>query len=251
VAATKAEPWPALVAPLDPQHEDPNPNLVAGQVNWVADTLVPMLPDELIGDQYLQLPVVGGPLDMEPETHTYGVGPGPGLSDEQNRAVMERWHTTDRGAPEARRWQPQAARDGSYSVDVVPDGDGGASPATVALRHETGLGEPNDPHARRGYRIQRVRSRWIDRHMWGVAKRPVHLRNAYVDPSQPQEALGQYVTPFPGGTAGWSGRDGMGTTPDQAVMPQERRTPRPWDEGYTTDGTVATGAGFGLGSWGL
>lgn len=249
LVATQQRPWPALVAPRDPQHGTPDANIVPQQLNWVADTLAPTFPDEMIGDQYLQLPVMGGPHDMEPESHAYGVGPGPGLDDAENRIVTGRWHEQDRGATEARRWQPQAARDGSYNVDVVPDEDGFSSPSTVALRHETGLGQPNDPHARRGYRIQRFRDRFIDRHMWGVSKRPAYLRNAYVDPGQPRDALGPYVSPYVGGGGG-SGRHGIGS-PDQLVMPQERRTPRPWDEGFTTDGTAQQGAEFGLGSWGL
>lgn len=241
----------ALVAPTDVQHLAPDPELVPGQVTWVADTLVPSLPDDMMGDQFLQLPLVGGPLDMEPVSHAYGLGVGPGLSDAENRAVTGPWHAEDKGSVQSRRWQATAARDGSYNVDVVPDEAGDTSPQTVTLRHVTGVGQPNSPDARTGYRIQRWRDRYIDRHMWGAEKRPVYLRNAYVSPAlpaPPASPASQYTSPYPGG--GWSGQWGMGT-PDQLVMPQERRTPRPWDESATTDPSSRAVADHGLGSWGL
>lgn len=231
----------------DPQHLDPDPNPVPGQIDWRQDTLVPTLPAELMGDQWLQLPVPGGPLDLEPESHDYGPGAGPGLTEMQSREVMAPWHGADRGAPAARRWQRAPTRDGAYHVNVVADEASEASPSTVALRETAGVGVAHDPHARRGYRIQRWRERFIDMHRYGVQKRPVYIRNAYTPPVQPGQVT-QYTSPFP--TLGWSGQGGIGS-PDQWRVAQERRTPRPWDEAMTTDGTLTGGLDQGLGRWGL
>lgn len=248
VAARQAQAVPGFVQPTDPQHGQPAPDMVPGQITWVADTLVPTLPPELMGDQMLQLPVMGGPLDLEPQSHAYGLGGGPGLDELQTQQVTDRWHEQDRGATAARRYQPVAARDGAYHVDIIPDGDADTSPETVALRHETGVGRPNDPHARRAQRIWRWRERFIDRHMWGTSKRPAYLRNAYTPPIT-DAPTSQYSSPFPGGGVPWA-TGGMGT-PDKLVAPQERRTPRPWDEAFTVDATDRAAADHGLGSWGL
>jgi hypothetical protein len=251
--ASKAAAPPISVrtaAEIDPQHMTPDPNRYP--VDWIASELAPTLPLELMGDQLLQLPTHGGPVDREPVSHEYGVGAGPGLTDAQNRAVMEPWHQADLGSAEARRYQSQAARDGAYHVEVVPDmiGDGN-SPETVTLREVTGVGAANDPFARRAQRIWRWRDRWIDRHMYGVEQRPVYLRNAFTATAVPPGPASAYTSPYPTAPATWGGRAGIGT-PDQLVMPQERRIPRPWDEAYTTDPTAAAGGtGYGLTSWGL
>lgn len=244
------EPKVRLVAPVDPQHLTPDPN--PGQpVNWVSDTIVPALPDELLGDQLLQLPFVHhGPIDNTPEDHAYGMAPGPGMKTLAAQDERMEWHEDDRGAVAARRFISPGSRDGSWNVDIIPDTDNrGDSPTTVALRNLTGLEHPeNDPYARRARRIWRWRDRWIDRHMWGAEYRPLRIPNAYSAPSQAAQSNGdQYTSPAP--TLAWSGQAGIGTA-DQFVVPQERRTPRPWDEPMTGD-ALGGAANYGLGSWGL
>jgi hypothetical protein len=248
--STIVEPKTRLVQPTDPQHLEPDPN--PGQPrNWVADTLMPSLPDELLGDQLLQLPLLtSGPIDRTPEDHAYGMGRGAAQTTFQSQDERGEWHGDDRGAVEARRYIAAGSRDGSWNVDIIADTNNvGDSPQTVARRNLTGLEHPeNDPYARRAQRIWRWRDRWIDRHMWGAEYRPVRIPNAYTAPAQaPQSNGDQYTSPAP--TLAWSGRAGIGSG-DQFVTPQERRTPRPWDEPMTTDAIGGT-SNFGLGSWGL
>jgi hypothetical protein len=245
-AARRAQPDVPLVPGTDPEHATPGPD---EQVTWVADTMVATLPPELVGDQLLQLPAIGGPVDRDPHDPMLGQGGGH-YTDAENRAVMGPYHRADPGTVASRRWQPPGSRDGAYHVDVVPDphpASDGTSPQTLVVREQTGYGTPLDPGARLGQRIQRWRDRWIDRHMWGVEPHPAYVRNAYTGRGVPAGPRSQYSSPYP--TNQWSGKGGIGT-PDQLVMPTERRVPRPWGEDQTTDPT--TGApDQALGSWGL
>jgi hypothetical protein len=252
----RTRPWPtraagepvhiSLTQQIDPEHRTPDADRRT-PVNWISADLAPVLPDSLVGSQHLQLHVRGGPEDTEPTSGTFGQGTTPGWDQQQTRDAMTRVRSRDLGSVQARRFQPAPSRDGAYHVEVVPGTPlDGASPSTVALRHVTGVGAANDPHARTGQRIRRWRDRWIDRHMFGVEQRPVYLRHAYADHERPS-AGGQYAGPFP--TGGWFGRHGIGS-PDHFVAPMERRVPRPWDESQTTDGTPAP-VDFGLTPWGL
>jgi hypothetical protein len=248
-----------LVQAADPSHGftghesvyDPNLN-----ENWVDDTLAPGLTSDLLGDQLLQLPTYGGPVDRSTDTGHEGDGDGQTYpmstltAQDYRGQVMD----ADLGSVEARRWRPVDARDGAYHVVVLDDVPGDGTPGTAqnTLRQITGVGAANSPDARVGRKIKRWRDRWIDMHRWDPEERASVLRYAYTAPAKQEQdritGLGdQYVSPFP--TLAMYGAEGIGT-PDQFVTPSQRRAPRPWDEAMTDNG-YATGGDYGLGTWGL
>lgn len=237
-----------LEPPIDAQHLDPADNTMP--VHWEQDTAQYPLPDELVGGQYIQPPVAGGPLDYTPVSHDVGSGVRPGDSPRQAQIVRGIDHEQDYGAVQARRYAPADSRDGAWHVDIIDDTrNGGASPRQLD-RKVTGIEGSDDAYARTGRRIWRWRDRFIDRHMWGVDFRPALIRNAYTAPqSGPQSNGDQYTSPAPLMTSG--GTDGIGTG-DKFRLAQVRRVPRPWDEELATDGTAYQSTTTdGLTVWGL
>jgi hypothetical protein len=245
---------PSLGVPLkpglDPEHGTASPRLdvPVGNPLWHESTAAPMLPDHLVDGAPAAPEHTGtGPLDTSPDYgHELGVAPGHGQTQRQQLATGQEIHSMDFGAPAANTWVPMINRDGTNHVAIIPDGDNdGESPQTVALQR-SGLGIPNDPYARRGKRIKRWYDRFIDMHDWSVERRPVYVRNAYQDSGQPAVAGGtQYDSPY--------GTLQQVSTQDSFVAPQVRRTPGPWDEPLSSDGSGQLGvsAGYGLTSWGL
>ena len=236
-----------LVQPTDPEHLDPSAN--TAEVHWTQDTPQYPLPVDMVGGQYLQPPVAGGPLDYTPESHDVGTGVGHGdpVLVAQDRRGVE--HSEDYGAVDARRYIAADSRDGAWHVDVIPDTAGhGASPGQLA-RKVTGVEGSDDQFARSGRRIWRWRDRFIDRHMWGVDFRPALIRNAYSAPQTGVQDNGdQYTSPAPLMAA--NGQAGIGT-PDKFRYAQVRRIPRPWDEELAIDGTTSGQTADGLTVWGL
>jgi|SRR5690242_8349106 len=244
---------PTLDVPLkaqpDPEHLAPTDNIdvAVGNPLWVESQAAPMLPDGLMATPFgTPIQAGGGPVDMTPESHDYGPGVSPGLTTAESQALMMQWHEQDDGAVAARQWQPTTDREPGTGprlaiiTDTPLDGD---SPQTLELER-SGVGTPNDPYARSGKRIKRWWDRVIDMHRWEPQYRPMYARNARTAQHQPAVPNGTqldspFATPWP-----------MRATSDAFVAPQIRRTPVPWDQPITGDGTAPVGD-FGLTVWGL
>jgi hypothetical protein len=239
-----------LVPPPDPQHETPDAN--PNGVDWEQSVFAPMLPLEMVGDQYLVPPTMVTLVDRDVDTHDphpcdAGEGPLDTLAAQDLRTAEA---DRDRGASASRLWTPVKSRDGTFTVTIIPDVPGqGDQPDAPRQRFEQGVGVAQDPYARAGRRIARWRDRWVDMHRWNVEYRPHLVKTAYPALTAPPVPGGnQYNSPAP--TEAQFGAAGVGT-PDQLVWPVERRAPRPWDESATTDGSELAGAGYGLTTWGL
>lgn len=234
-----------LVPDADPEHAVPTDN---EQITWVSTVIAPMLPDSMVGDQYLQppVPVMLVDRDVDDPAHGGGIRPGDSTYGAQDR--RDRVHGEDLGAVDARRWAPTGSRDGSYNVRTLDDTPGmGDSSDWARARYESGVGAASDPHARTGRRIVRWRDRYIDMHRWESGPRATVARQAYTAPQSAPLIGNQYVSPAP--LFAQAGQHGIGT-PDQFVWPEDRRAPRPWDESgmAATDGN---GGSYGLTVWGL
>lgn len=225
------QPRVRLVPGPDPQHASPDAN--PNGVDWIQSAIAPSLPDDMIGDQYLIPPSPLLLVDADVDTHE-GTGN----------------HAADLGSSDVRLYQPVASRDGGYHVAIIEDTPGmGDSPDTPRQRFEQGVGISQDPYARLGRRIARWRDRYVDMHRWGPEMRPALVKNAYAAVQSPPVSDGnQYTSPTP--LVAQFGDYGVGT-PDQLIWPVERRSPRPWDESATTDGSELSEAAYGLGVWGL
>lgn len=244
---------PTLDVPLkpqpDPEHLDPTDNVdvVHGNPLWVESQAAPTLPDTLTPTPFATpIQAGGGPIDRTPESHDYGPGVSPGLTQQESQALMMSWHEQDDGAVAARQWQPTTDREAGTGprVTIIPDTPGeGDSPATLQYER-SGVGSPIDPYARTGKRQKRWWDRFIDMHRYEPTYRPMYVKNAKTAQEQPAVPNGTqldspYATPWP-----------MRSTPDAFVAPQVRRTPVPWDQPITADG-VSLSNDYGLHVWGL
>jgi hypothetical protein len=233
-----------LQAPIDPDHSNPENQ---AQVLWNDTTGAPSLPVDVEGGQFEQGNVVGGPLDMTPQDHDFGYGVEPGFTTEQAQAVRGYAGELDYGSVAQRLYAAPEDRDGHYDVSVVSNHPlDGTSPETVDIRWNTGVGSPNDSlyggQSHPNKRIQRWRDRYIDMHWWGVDMNPSVARHSRGTAVLPEVAnRNQYVSDEEGHVI---------LHPDNWEVPQERRTPRAWDESMTVDGSEQPDS-FGLGNWGL
>lgn len=246
---------PTLAVPLkqatDPEHSRPDPNPNGAPENWVATANAPSLPADLMQEPFYTPIGGGGPVDMEPLNPEYGPGAAPGITQRESQDEMLGWHETDLGSVAARQYQALTSRDDAQPpgngphvaliTDPVLDGD---SPQTLVYE-QTGYGKAIDPGARLGRRIARWWNRTIDMHWYNPEYRPMVAR--YAEPPNVTPAVAQggpLVSPFPSNNTTRS-------SPDAFVNPQLRRTPVPWDEPLTTDGTAAYLGDSGLPGWGL
>jgi len=186
-------------------------------------------------------------LDRTPLDPQWGVGDLPGVDQAQGRAIGTAMRELDYGAVAAERYENPGRREGTYEVMRVQNGDeDGASPDTVAIRWDTGVGSPFDLDARSNIRITRWRDRFIDMHRYGVEWRSLPDAFAKTAPELPYvpQRTASTVSPYQGNLV---------TDPRNWQTPQERRGTRAWDETTTTDGTDQPLAdqAFGLTSWGL
>lgn len=223
----------------------------AGVAYWQADTIVPAIPPEWMGDQYVQMPTMQHlAFDATPRDHAEGGGAGWGQSTLAAQDIRTDDHARDFGAVEAREYNPQATREGTHTVVILDDDqNAGNSPGYPQTRYDRGVGVASDPYARVGRRTFRWRDRVIDMHRWDPEGRASAARFAYSAPAQPAMTNGnQYVSASP--TLARFGQAGVGT-PDQFVAPVQRRSPREWGESVTTDGASNLGESYGLTSWGL
>ena len=248
---------PTLAVPLhpatDPQHLKPEPNPNGGPESWVATANAPPLPADLWGEPFGTPVGGGGPIDAEPLDPNYGPGAAPGITREESRAEMALWHETDLGSVAARQYQALTSRADAQEpgngphVAVLYDTPGdGDSPGTL-LYERSGVGSPIDPYARTGKRIARWWNRFIDMHWYAPEYRPIVDRYAVPQAVMPAVTGGGPLD------SPYASNGPMRATPDGFVNPQLRRTPVPWDEPFTTDGTgtYAADPSTGLTSWGL
>lgn len=241
------QPVPAapLVPGLDPDHLHPTDDQ---DPNYVDSTGQPGLPVDIEGGQYEQLtsvPVLY--LDRTPTDHEWGVGDLPGVTQGQARRVGNTMREIDFGAVAAKEYENPGRREGTYEVLRVQNGDeDGASPETVNIRWDTGVGSPYDADARSNIRITRWRDRFIDMHWWATEWRALPDNTAKTAPELPYVAdrTASTVSPYKGNLV---------EDPRNWQTPQERRGVRQWDDSMTTDGTDQPLAemAFGLSTWGL
>ena len=231
----------------------PNPNVMPGQIpHWQSTVVAPDLPVEIMpGSMPVHLETGIGPIDYEPDMGTgYGPGIAPGLSQLEAQDAAAPYHSTDLGAYAAHHWNRSIDRDGTPHLETIElqsnDGDSQAQ-----VRYErTGYGQPIDPNVTLGTgKIKRWYERFVDYHRWGAEFRP--LRPRYARPAATtQVTMPDQYTPHTPSVTGY-----RPAPPDRFVAPQMRRAPGPWDEGITTDGTIANLAGvatgYGLTQYGL
>jgi hypothetical protein len=233
-----------LTAAIDPEHLHPTdvddpPGMLP---EWASTAPAPTLPHELSDVDPAAPQAPGGPLDRTPRDHGYGMAGSHPMTVAEAQAARTAWQSVDMGAVAEHAYDPMTDRDGAPHVAVIPDTPGrGDSPDTLAL-HRTGVGQPNDPHARTGQRQKRWWDRVIDMHWWDVTYRPRPVRTARPQPPQPPVPGGnQLDSPYPTNVK-------MGT-PDAFVAPQTRRSPVPWDQPITGDRTDPQP--YALTSWGI
>lgn len=234
-----------LVPGIDPDHITPENEQ---DPNYVDTTGGPGLPTDVEGGQFEQdprVPVLY--LDQTPVDHEWGVGDLPGVTQAEARRIGTAMRELDFGAVAANEYENPGRREGTYEVLRVQNGDNdGASPETVAIRWDTGVGSPYDLDARSNIRITRWRDRFIDMHWWATEWRALPDTHAKLAPELPYVAnrTATTVSPYEGNLI---------TDPMNWQTPQERRGTRDWDESMTTDGTgqPLAGQAYGLTTWGL
>lgn len=230
---------PPLVAPIDPQHANPtpDPNLLNGQTPSYVNTAP--APDYPNVEADLPSFYQGGngmfATAREPEDPNYGVGSGPGLTQDEASEIRAVYNNRDFGTPAALNTLPMTDRyDGSGPhVAIIPDQPGdGDSPQTLQLQR-TGVGQPNDPYARNASRQKRWWDRIIDMHWFEPSMRPITPRVAYGAPVQPPSpAGGPLASPFPTSVSYSPG------AADRFVTPTDRVVPEPWDTNMITSGSA-------------
>jgi hypothetical protein len=99
------------------------------------------------------------------------------------------------------------------------------------------------PNRRPGHYITRWRDRVYLRRNWNTEFRPVTTPNAYSAPPLAAISAGnQYTSPYADAVA-------TDVRTVNTTAPQLRRTPSPWDESITSDGTASSHPE--ITSWGL
>ena len=249
--ATLAVPLKQAIDPDHLQASPSDPDLAVGQSQlWVQSDVAPGLPTDLMAEPFGTPVGGGGPVDHDVDDHDRGGAGDAPITQAQNREQLGPLHATDLGTVDARRWQPLTHRDGTPQATWVPDVPlDGDSPATLDLQR-TGVGAPSDGGlSRLARRLQRTWERFIDMHRYPVEYRPMYAKHAYTAPEQPATPNGTQLD------SPWSTPGPYYATPDSFVAPQVRRTPVPWDQPETGDGTAEQLAGvtggYGLRAWGL
>lgn len=253
-ARNKTEPGAPLVPPVDPEHLTPtdNPEYVHVAPMWQATAEMPGLPEDLMASPSPALATGVGPVDMTPESHDYGLGPGSGLTVYESQDRSAALHNDDQGAVAAHAWQHSTDRDGTYHLEVNEDVPmHGDSPATLLLQR-TGVGEPSDQgNSRTGRWQKRYWQRILDMHRFAVESGPVRPQYARPNPSRGDVAPGNQLTPPYGNSVDYPGSRAQ----DNFVVQVVRAEPAGWVDNQATDGSAQAVAGagsqYGLTTWGL
>lgn len=241
---TQAYAQAPVVGARDPAHNDPAQQTTGR--NWSTAPPTPaLMPTETIDGQDYTLDSAPGGLPWTPAGHDDGVGYGPGLSWAASSAQNDAAHLADDGSYIPRMWQPAVDRDGEYHVDRWSfdyETQGPVSPVNVAMQSWT---DPTYyPNRRPGHIITRWRDRVYERRNWNTEFRPIVIPNAYSAPGVGAITDGnQYTSPYPNAVA-------TDVRTVNTTAPQLRRTPAPWDESITSDGTAQVDHPA-LGSWGM
>lgn len=225
--------------------------------NWkTAPDNPPLPPVEMVDDFAFtvdQSP--GGPVYLPVEGHdiqytgvpSVRVGPGPVLPPNTV-------HQNDDGSYAARRYKAPVLQDGTYSngqlqmsYDVAGLRPAGTPDLPVAPGMQQQLNPNEYPNRRVGHFFQRLTDRVFQRVQWDVEYRPVIVPNAYTaTQAGPAAQQNQYTSPYaPSQT--------VDVRVVNTVAPQLRRTPDPWDESITVDGTeqnVAAIPDYGFATFG-
>lgn len=239
----------AVAQPRDPAHNDPE-QITPGR-NWATAPDNPnLMPRDGVTDQDIYtLDSAGGGLPYTPPDHADGVGYGAGLDFAASAAQNAQARDDGDGSYLPRTWNAMGDRDGEYHVDRDQfdyQTTGPVSPVQVGMQSWT---DPTYyPNRRPGHMIKRWRDRVFERKTWQTEFRAVVIPNAYTAPPLAAVANGnQYTSPYPDAVA-------TNVRVVNTTAPQLRRTPAPWDESITQDGTVQPAAGPpdpGFQSWGL
>lgn len=245
--ATQTQRDPALHNPTDPAHNNPQDE---DQIFW-ADTsgeIAPGMPADVEGDEYnIGTPTTHGYLDSTPQGGDFGMPAFPGFTIEEGQAVRGVAHSQDFGASAARKYVSPPNRDGDLNVDDFSSADNqGTVSVQNAIRFETGVGaEYDNGNSVHGRKIRRWRDRIIPMHWWQVEMNPSYQRYATPAVTKPLVTgnRNQAMSPYSAGHIIYEG--------GSFTLPQERRTPEPWDTALIQSGTPEPGADFGLGTWGL
>jgi hypothetical protein len=237
---------PALHNALDPAHNDPQDE---EQIFWVdtSGEIVPGMPEDVEGDQYnIGTPAANGYLDMTPQGGDFGMPAFPGMTIAEGQAIRGVAHSQDFGSVAARKYVPPPNR-GHLEIEMVETPDYEGNPAEQNnIRWVTGVGTTYDNgNSVHGHR----KPRWLDRvipyHWYDVEMNPSYAKYATPAVTKPlvTDNRNQAMSPYPAGAIIYEG--------GSFTVPQERRTPEPWDTALIESGTPEPGADFGLGSWGL
>lgn len=225
---------PAVASPRLVDHRHPSDHDTGR--NWQNAPQNPAVPPlEVVDNQALTLDSAPGGYPWDPPGHAQGVGYGAGLAFASSVAQNDAARSTDDGSLISRTWQPAVDRDGEYHVDRQQLA---IDPAGIGSQAQIDLGKQLNPQAypnrRVGHRISRWRDRVYQRRTWSVEFRPIVTPNAYTAPALSQlDARSKYVSPY--GDAVATNVRVVNTT-----APQMRRTPGPWDESITVDGTAGS-----------
>lgn len=224
--------------------------------NWQnAPENPPLVPIEQVDRTDFTVDSSPGGLVFFPPGHSEGVGYGAGLDFASSQAQNDYARSKDDGSYGVRRVHPMVAFDGEYHVDrqqMVYDEDGirpaGTPDLPSAPGMSQGLNRAEYPNRYTGHYISRWRDRVFERRNWNVEFRPIVVPNSYSAPDTMAVPNGnQYTSPY-----------AMAQTTNVRIVnttsPQLRRTPSPWDESITQDGTTQNAAAtpdYGFGNWGL
>lgn len=242
------------VPALDHREPQDQPN---SSDNWkTAPDNPPLPPAEVIDDFAFSVDQsAGGPVFQPPKAHetpasgvsSVRVGPGPVLPP--NAA-----HMGDDGSYAARRYHAPVLQDGKYSngqlqmsYDVAGLRPAGTPDLPVAPGMQQQLNPSEYPNRRVGHFFQRLTDRVFQRVQWNVEYRPVVVPNAYTaTPAAASGTQNQYTSPY-------APAQSTQVRVVNTVAPQMRRTPDPWDESITVDGTeqnVSAIPDYGFASFG-
>ena len=229
------------------EHRQPEDTESAGTRNWQNAPEDPPIESGLEERTAFTVDATpGGPV-FSPPGHDFGIGAGSGYqswaaSQAQGRSYAA--HDDGSGFLTADS-KLLMAQDGTYHVDrvqmIYPDEDGirpaGTPDLPIAPGMSQGLNRAAYPNRRIGHYTPRWWDRVYERRSWNTEFRPVVVPNAYTAPTQGANPDGnQYTSPY---AAAQSTNVRVVTT----SAPQMRRTPTPWDESITVDGTSGNVAG--------
>jgi hypothetical protein len=225
---------PAIASARDPDHRSPGTEDTGK--NWQAGPSSPaVMPVQTIDNTSFSLDAAPGGIPWNPAGPDTGVGFGAGLSYAASSAQNDAARSSDDGSVSSRLWQAPADRDGQYHVDrvqLVMDDTGLDHQAQIDLGKQ--LNRQAYPNRRTGHRITRWTDRVYERRNWSTEFRATITPTAYTAPPLTQvDQRSKYVSPYPDAVA-------ANVRVMNTVGPQLRRTPKPWDQTVTQDGTASS-----------